>query len=154
MNGWIGSLFDQQNIEQTVTRLVGAQPAVRAEGDGVASKQLEEAEAKLRRFQDAIAAGVDPMALVESINEAQADRAAAQGALAVAGEPAGITDAEVYAMIDSLGDIRAALADSQPGKLARLYRDLRLDLRYNNEKEAVYATTSLRVNNAGVRGGT
>ncbi|WP_199750055.1 hypothetical protein [Amycolatopsis sp. WAC 04169] len=110
-----------------------------------------EAEAKLRRFQDAIAAGVDPMALVESINEAQADRAAAQGALAVADEPAGITDAEVYAMIDSLGDIKAALADSQPGKLARLYRDLRLDLRYDNEKEAVYATTSLRVNNAGVR---
>ncbi|WP_410657427.1 hypothetical protein [Amycolatopsis sp. lyj-112] len=56
-------------------------------------------------------------------------------------------------MIDSLGDIGAALADSEPGKLAKLYRDLRLDLRYNNEKEAVYATTSLRVNNAGVRGG-
>jgi len=66
---------------------------------------LEEAEAKLRRFRDAIAAGVDPTALVESINEAQADRTAAQGALAAAGEPAGITDAEVYAMIDSLGDI-------------------------------------------------
>ncbi|MFD6073779.1 recombinase family protein, partial [Amycolatopsis lurida] len=110
---------------------------------------MEEAAAKLRRFQDAIAAGVDPMALVESINEAQGDRAAAKGALAAAGEPAGITDAEVYAMIDSLGDIGAALADSEPGKLARLYRDLRLDLRYDNEKEAVYATTSLRVNNAG-----
>ncbi|GAB3741136.1 hypothetical protein GCM10027598_71560 [Amycolatopsis oliviviridis] len=69
-NGWIGGLFDQQKIEQTVSQLVGAQPAVRAEGDGVASKQLEEVEAKLRRFQDAIAAGVDPTALVESINEA------------------------------------------------------------------------------------
>ncbi|MFI5563334.1 recombinase family protein [Amycolatopsis japonica] len=154
VNGWIGGLFDQQNIEQTVSQLLGAQPAARTEVDGVVSKQLEEAEAKLRRFQDAIAAGVDPTALVESINEAQADRAAAQGALAAAGEPAGITDAEVYAMIDSLGDIGTALADSEPGKLARLYRDLRLDLRYDNEKEAVYATTSLRVNNAGVRGGT
>ncbi len=69
-----------------------------------------------------------------------------------AGEPAGLGEAEVYAMIDSLGNISAALADGQPGRLAHLYRDLRLDLRFDHEKEAVDVTTSPRVNNACVRG--
>ena len=57
-------------------------------------------------------------------------------------------------MIDSLGNVSAALADGQPGRLAQLYRDLRLDLRFEYEKEAVDVTASPRVNNACVRGGT
>jgi hypothetical protein len=36
---------------------------------------------RLRRFQDAIGAGIDPDALVDAINEAQAQRAAAQAEL-------------------------------------------------------------------------
>ncbi|GAA5162078.1 hypothetical protein GCM10023321_47130 [Pseudonocardia eucalypti] len=34
-------------------------------------KPLAEAEAKLRRFQDAVAAGIEPVALVDAINQAQ-----------------------------------------------------------------------------------
>jgi hypothetical protein len=40
-----------------------------------------DAEARLRRFQAAIAAGVDPNALVEVINAARAERRAAQATL-------------------------------------------------------------------------
>ena len=43
-----------------------------------AEKRLADAEGRLRRFQAAIASGVDPMALVEPINEAQAQREAAR----------------------------------------------------------------------------
>ena len=91
---------------------------------------------------------------MESINQAQADRAVVQAELASVGEPAGLSEAEVYAMVDSLGDIGAALTDSEPGKLAQLYRDLALDLRFDHEKEAVDLTASPRVNNVCVRGGT
>ncbi|MGH3982166.1 MAG: hypothetical protein ACRDST_05635 [Pseudonocardiaceae bacterium] len=42
---------------------------------------------------------------MEAINDAQAQRAAAQAEL----EGAPATDAEVYAMIDSLGDVGASL---------------------------------------------
>jgi hypothetical protein len=85
---------------------------------------LEDAKARLQRFQSAISAGVEPSAVVEGINRAQADRAAAQAELMKAGEPAGLGEAEVYAMID-----------------------LRLDLRFDHEKEAVDVTASPRVNN-------
>jgi hypothetical protein len=140
LNEWIGGLFDRQNIARTVEQLVQAQPTPQAADDGAARKLLEDVEARLQRFQNAISAEVDPSALVEGINRAQADRAAAQAELMKAGEPAGLGEAEVYAMIDSLGNIGAALADGQPGRLAQLYRDLRLDLRFDHEKEAVDVT--------------
>lgn len=66
-------------------------------------KRLADAEAQLKRYQAAIVAGVDPVALVDAINEAQARRATAQAELHSAPTPNELTDAEVYAMIDSLG---------------------------------------------------
>ena len=76
---------------------------------------LRDAEKRLRRFQDAIAAGIDPSALVDAINEAQAQRAAARADLNSAPARTEVTDAEVYAMIDSLGDVGAALTNV-PGR--------------------------------------
>jgi ribosome-associated translation inhibitor RaiA len=76
---------------------------------------LRDAEKRLRRFQDAIAAGIDPSALVDAINEAQAQRAAARADLNSATARTEVTDAEVYAMIDSLGDVGAALTNV-PGR--------------------------------------
>ncbi|QWF84960.1 hypothetical protein [Amycolatopsis sp. CA-230715] len=64
----------------------------------------------------------------------------------------GLTEAEVYATIDALGDVGAALSGGRPEKLATLYRELRLDLRYDNEKGTVVVTVSPRVVNVCVRG--
>jgi hypothetical protein len=59
---------------------------------------------RLRRFQEAIGAGIDPTALVDVINEVHAQRAAARAELDGAPAPDDLTSAEVHAMIDSLGD--------------------------------------------------
>lgn len=64
-------------------------------------------------------AGVDPAALVESINQAQADRAAAQ---AESTSPS-LTPADVHAMIDSLGDVGAMLSEAHRESLARSTRN-------------------------------
>ncbi|HSV66600.1 MAG TPA: hypothetical protein VLJ59_11925 [Mycobacteriales bacterium] len=48
-------------------------------------------------------------------------------------------------MIDSLGDVGAALSDGRPESLSRLYRDLRLELRYQLREHAVVVTASPRV---------
>ena len=48
-------------------------------------------------------------------------------------------------MVDCLGDVGTALKDAPPERLARLYADLRLDLRYEPAEKAVYATVSPRV---------
>lgn len=156
LNGWINRLFDRHNVDQTVTALVDSQdgPVGAQSSRETIKKRLTEAEARLRRFQTAIEAGVDPVALVEAINAAQAQRAAAQAELEGAAPPNTLTKAEVYAMIDSLGDVVAALSDAHPGSLSKLYRELGLELRYESHERAVIVTASPRVVNECVRGGT
>ena len=141
LNAWVGQLFDRKNIDQTVADLLASQPDD-AKTDTAAreamKKRLEEAEARLRRLRAAIEAGVDPPALVEAINEAQAQRAAARAELdAIAPAPDTLSDAEVYAMIDSLGDIGQALNSTNPESMQKLYQQLRLEMTYHAENKTV-----------------
>jgi hypothetical protein len=104
----------------------------------------------------AIASGVDPAALVDVINEAQALRAAARAELDGTPAPNLLTDAEVYTMIDSLGDVAAALSDAKEESLANLYAAIDLQVRYvpaENDAD-VGIRLGRRVNSAGVRGGS
>lgn len=83
------------------------------DGDGVdhhelARKRLADAEARLKQHTQAIEAGVDPTALVDAINRAHAERVAAEDEPANLPESTVITDAEIHAMIDSLGDVDQA----------------------------------------------
>jgi hypothetical protein len=81
----------------------------------VTARPAAEAEQALSRFQDAIAAGVNPMALVEGINKAKAQRDAVRAELANQPKATVLDTAEVYAMIDSLGDVRAVIP--RPGRI-------------------------------------
>lgn len=74
-------------------------------------KRLTDAEARLRRFQ------VDPVAVVEPMNQAEAERASARAELDNTPVANLISAAEVYAMVDSLGDIAAALSETDPDAL-------------------------------------
>ncbi|HEY0695075.1 MAG TPA: zinc ribbon domain-containing protein [Kribbella sp.] len=139
LNRWIGGLFDRQNRDETVATLLACQ-----DGGGdtnarqATKKRLSDAETRLRRLKDAIEAGADPGALVESINEAQAQRAAARAELNAAGPgPTLLSGAEVYAMIDSFGDVGEALNRANPPRMRRLYDELRLEMIYNPEAKAV-----------------
>lgn len=63
-------------------------------------KRLDEAETWLRRLRGTIEAGVEPTALVEAINEAEGQRAAARAELdAIARTPDMLSDAEVSVVI-------------------------------------------------------
>lgn len=156
VNSWLGHLFDRDHLDETVAALVESQggPDVTTKGRERAKARLADAEQRLRRYQAAVAAGVEPAALVDAINAAQAERAAAQAEVDNAGERTAIDAAEVYAMVDSLGDVGTALREAQPDGLARLYRELDLELRYEPAELAVYATARPRVDSACVRGGT
>jgi hypothetical protein len=155
INGWIGRLFAAENVDQTVAELVGSQGSGTDSGVRDAAKlRLSDAEARLKRFQAAIAAGVDPSALVDAVNRARAERAAARAEVDSAPAGATVTDADVYAMIDSLGDVGGVLADAKPAGLSRLYRRLNLELRYEPERQAVYVTACPGVDSACVRGGS
>jgi len=56
-------------------------------------------------------------------------------------------------MIDSLGDVRAALIGADPESLERLYGQLRLELLYHPLERTVDARLAPRVVSACVRGG-
>lgn len=106
----------------------------------------------MRRLRAAIEAGVDPAALVEAINEAQEQRAAARAELDGTPDPSVMQAAEIYARIDSLsgaGDLNRA----DPAKLEKFYDDVRLEMIYDAEERAVDVTIRpLGRVSAGVRG--
>lgn len=45
------------------------------------------------------------------------------------------------AMIDSLGDVGAALVDTRPERLSKLYDSAGLEQRYEPDKRAIFAAT-------------
>ncbi|MDX8030288.1 recombinase family protein [Lentzea sp. BCCO 10_0856] len=155
LNKWLCQIFNRQSIDRTVAGMVASQddPSGRSSRE-VVKKRLADAEAKLRRFQAAIAAGVDPVALVDAINETEEQRAAASAELNGLPAPNLASAAELQAAVDSLADVTAVIKEGEPEKLARLYGELGIELKYDKAKEAVYATTSPRVLSGCVRGGT
>jgi hypothetical protein len=139
LNAWLGGLFAPENLDATVAALLDSQSGGGLTATTVARDaaraRLEEAETRLRRLRAAVEAGVDPTALVESINDAQAQCVAARAEVDAAAttELGVLTDAEVYAMIDSLGDIGEALNSANPDRLRSLYEQLRLEMIYDGE---------------------
>lgn len=154
VDGWLGGLFHKDNVDRTVAALVASQDGAdqTQAGGEAAKKRLADAEARIRKFQAAIAAGVDPTALVEVINAAQAERIAAQAEINNTPAPDLMDAAEVYARIDMLGNVGAKLNDAKGDGLADLYTGL--DLQICFEPETSIAEVSMRVNSERVRGGT
>jgi hypothetical protein len=155
LNGWLDDFFAPDNVDATVASLLAsqAQTSRAASAHETLKKRAADAEARLRKYQAAIGAGVDPAALVDVINEAQAERAAAGAQLDNAPAPKVVSDAEVYAMIDSLEDVGAALSSHRPERLSQLYAKLGLELRYRPQERAVDVSIAPRVVSVRVGGG-
>lgn len=107
-------------------------------------------------LQDAIEAAVDPAALVEPVNAALSERDAARAVPSTAAATDAITEAEGYAVIDSLADVGDSLNTAKPKRFAELYSTLSLDVLYEPEDKIATVTIqpALRVNNNRVRRGT
>jgi hypothetical protein len=65
-----------------------------------------------------------PEARLRRPNKAQAQRTATRAKSQGAPEPSLLTDADIHARIDSLGDVGAALTEADPEKLTRLYEEV------------------------------
>ena len=112
LNEWLAQLFNEDNLDRTVASLT-ASPSI-DRGSNAAQQRLHDAEARVRRLQAAIAAGVDPAALVEAINETQAQRVTAQVELQHIAAPDAMSSEDIYALIKSLGEI-APLLNTRSG---------------------------------------
>jgi hypothetical protein len=69
----------------------------------------------------------------------------AHGEMAAMPGPTRLTDAEVYAMIDALGDVGGAIERARLDSLAKLYRDLGIEVSYRHGEDGGLATMDLRV---------
>lgn len=88
------------------------------------------------------------------MKRAQAERQAAMEELKHLPDAQAVDVAEVYAMLDQFGDVARHLNSRTPERITQVYRDLGLQVVYDNKKEAVAVTASPRVGNVCVRGGT
>jgi len=156
LNRWLAGLFARENLDHTVALLLSSQVDDRPDSRAreAAKTRLANAEAALRRFQAAIAAGIDPTAIVDAVNDAQAQRLAARAELDGLPAASRVTRAELFARLDSMGDVGAVLKKGSPEKLGALYHDLGVELRFHPLERAVDVTASPRVVSECVRGGT
>jgi hypothetical protein len=153
LNDWLAQLFNEDNLDTTVASLTASQSIDR--GRNAVQQRLHDAEARVRRLQAAIAVGVDPAALVEAINETQAQREAAQVELQHTAAPDAMSSEDIYALIKSLGEIAPLLNHADPALLAQLYEALRLEMTYDAEAKTVSVTIRpMRRASERVRGGT
>jgi hypothetical protein len=88
-------------------------------------------------------------------NRARAERDAARAQLRQGPARCDVYDlAEVFAMVDALGDVGAALDTAKPQRLARLYEELDVTVRFRPTDDGGEATLRMSVANDCVRGGT
>jgi hypothetical protein len=122
LNRWIVTLFDTQNRTRTIQTLVESQGGSLADAQREhARRRLTNAGTKLRRHQAAIEAGIDPAALIDAINQAQAERVAAHTELNAQPAALELTRQDIETMIDSIGDIIATITEAEPQRLTALY---------------------------------
>ncbi len=124
---------------------------------------VAECDAKLDRYRAALDAGADPAVVAGWIAETQAERLRAeqhQPTATTAKTPdkaSHLTEEELIAIIDELGDLVTALRDADPEHKLEVYRNVGLHLTYNPETQTVRASVDLaahRWDSVCVRGAT
>ena len=97
-----------------------------------AARTITECDRKLARYRAALEAGTDPAIVNKWITEVTLARTAAQAAQRrLAGQPPQrLTEDEIAAIIDSLGNTAAVLADVDLADKAKIYTGLGLRLTY------------------------
>ncbi|MEV6659673.1 hypothetical protein [Nocardia fluminea] len=154
VDGWLATLFDRKNLDSTVAAFVDAQ-----NDDGIDSRRqalrqrVGQAQMKIGRHLAAIEAGVDPQAVVEALNSAQAEKVAAEVELDNLPKVERLTDTELRKLIGSLGDVRAILAAGAPDHKAELYNAFELQVRFAHLEQRAIVSASLCGDSTGVRRG-
>ncbi len=111
----------------------------RARAAAAVGPTVAECDAKLDRYRAALEAGADPAVGAGWIAETQAERQRAEQheqALTTAEVPdsiSRITEEEIIAIVEELGDLVTALRDAEPEHQLELYRSLGLRLTYYPE---------------------
>ena len=161
LDHWLTSVFAPHRLEDTVRALVAAQapaePMVASLAED-AQAMIADCDAKLARYQAALDAGADPVAVASWTRKVQAERASA---LARAPRPTAtaptLTEADIQ-QISTLGNLAAVIREADPTAKAKVCAGLSLRLTYQPGQQLVRAEAQLAPQDFGamgrVRGGT
>ena len=145
LDDWISGAFEADRLQETCRALAEAQEAV-PEEDGraeAARRTLMDCEARLARYREALEAGTDPAVIARWISEVQAERRSAEEELRRRRPAATLTEDDIHAMVESIGDLVGVLETADPQKKAGLYESLGLSLTYQPNKRRVLVEADL-----------
>jgi hypothetical protein len=127
---WLGSLFDDQQLEETSEILAGAsQPNVEDEaGKTTLTEQIHDCDRRLGQYQAVLDEGAHAEEVARWIAQVHRERANLQAQLGHTILGGKLTSSQVRALIDALRDIVTVLAEADPQDRADLYRELVVSL--------------------------
>jgi hypothetical protein len=145
LDRWLATSFAPDHLATTIKAMADAQASAtdsnRDHQAEHAAQTITECDRKLARYRAALEAGTDPTIVNKWITEVTLARTAAQAAQRrLTGQPPQrLTEDEIAAIIDSLGNTAAILADADPADKAKIYIGLGLRLTYEPGRKAVIA---------------
>lgn len=145
LDEWIAGLFEPDRMEETCRTLAAAQepPVVDDDHTAAARQALAECEARLARYRDALEAGVEPAIVGEWIREVQAERVRAELELRRRRPTPTLSEEDILALLESLGDAVGVLEAAEPQKKADLFESLGLSLIYQPRDRKVLVEADL-----------
>lgn len=122
LDTWLGAAFAPEQVEETVEAMFTASEPSMAEvaRSQAADRRLAEAEKKLTRFEEALAAEVDPHLVAAWINDAQTEARADKEALTAA-TSAGPTREELRTLVAGFADLTGRLGRVPVAVRAEIY---------------------------------
>ncbi|MEV6491168.1 zinc ribbon domain-containing protein [Actinoplanes sp. NPDC051633] len=137
LDTWLAQEFSPLQRRHTIAKLVN-QAATEAPVAAEASDgpTVAQCDAKLVRYRAALDAGADPAVVTAWIAETQSDRERAQEHIRTKAQEqdvartSDLTEDEVVAIVEQLGDMITVLRDAEPEHKLDVYRNLGLLLTY------------------------
>ena len=155
LDEWLGSLFDDQHLEETSEILAGAsQPTVEDDARKIAlTEQIHDCDRRLGQYQAVLDEGADAKVVARWMAQVHRERANLQTQLGHNIPGGKLTSSQVRALVDALRDIVTVLAEADPQDKADLYGELGVNLTYHPEGRVSVAMHPRGVN-VRVGGGT
>lgn len=145
LDHWVTGVFEPNRLEETCRALAEAQePTTGDDGHMTAARQaLADCDARLARYREALESGVDATVVGQWIREVQAERRRAEEVLRRRRPASTLSEEEIRALVDELGDLVSVLEAAEPQKKADLYESLGLRLTYEPTKQRVLVEADL-----------
>ena len=157
IDDWLGQLFDEEHIGDTVATLASVeQTDVSAAGELEARRAIKDCDKRIANFETALGLTDEPDTIAgfaRQIDRIRAERKGAELRLRQLTTGQGMTEAEIREVVQSLTDAVALLSSASPEDRRRVYEAAELEILYDHENRRAQLSVAPRVT-GGVGGGT